>query len=267
MDILDRFIETAKENIARGYYSKFIDKCVKSSQINDSVRHCQPLSQALSKNRFSIICEIKHASPAGEYSFDYIDVAKTAAGFKSAGADAISVVVEPQIFKGDLGNVSIASAASGLPTLFKDFVLERIQIDAAKASGASCVLLVVKVAKRAGFDLDQYISHAHGLGLEVLLECYDKKEMDIALETKADILGINNRDLQTLEVDLNRTKNILAAYGGSGRLGRKLISESGIKNRADAQFVKKCGASGVLVGTALWKAKDQKAKIMELKGA
>ena len=103
---------------------------------------------------------------------------------------------------------------------------------------------------------------AHSYGLEVLLECYDKMEMQKALETEADILGINNRDLQTLQVDMNRTKEILESFIA---LNRPVISESGIKSRKDVKFVKATGVNGILVGTALWTATDQYAKIKELK--
>jgi len=98
--------------------------------------------------------------------------------------------------------------------------------------------------------------------LEVLLESYDAREMEMAAQTDADILGINNRDLRTLEVDLGLTGRILRTFG---KIRKPVISESGIRNAEDVRFVKKSGAKGVLVGTAIWKAEDLGEKIRELK--
>lgn len=250
MDILDRFIETAKQSVESGYYE------VQEKTDTDRVS----LKEKLNSQEFSLISEIKHASPAGEYSFENIDVQKTADLFGDAGADAISVVVEPKIFKGNLNNVPVAKSA-GLPVLFKDFVMDERQIKAASLIGADAILMIVKVADRLDLDLNHLIDKAHSFGLEVLLECYNVNEMQRALQTKADILGINNRDLQTLKVDISRTKEIL----DSVMIDRPLISESGIKTRDDAEFVKQAGAKGILVGTALWKAEDMYAKIKELR--
>ena len=241
MDILDKFIQTARETVQSGYYET-------------------SLKDKLLSQDFSVIAEIKHASPAGEYSFDNIDVEKTAHLFRQSGADAISCVVEPKIFKGNIANIPFAKKA-GLPVLFKDFIFCKEQIKCAKAIGADAILLIVKLSKRLGFDLDFLIKTAHNLGLEVLLETYNENEMKIALETDADVLGINNRDLQTLEVDISRTKQILDKV----EIDRPLISESGIKTAQEAAFVKSAGASGVLVGTAIWTASSIPDKIQELK--
>jgi indole-3-glycerol phosphate synthase len=250
-DILDKFIEKAKENVASGYYSKI----AKYSGNGNS------LLGALKKNNFSLICEIKHASPAGEYSYEPTDAIKLAVDFRDSGADAISVVVEPQIFRGRLSNVAEAKQ-SGLPVLFKDFVIDYTQIRAAKASGADAMLLVVKVANRLGLDLGGMIADAHRQGLEILLESYDSDELKQAMKTDADILGVNNRDLQTLKVDLSRTGRVIEGAGGADR---PIISESGVLGAEDVRYLRKFNVNGVLVGTAIWKAKNVKEKIKELK--
>lgn len=254
MDILDKFIEQAKDNVERGYYN--VGEAVSTQRIS--------LKKKLSSQEFSLIAEIKHASPAEEYSFDFIDGEKTARVFKESGADAISVVVEPKIFKGELTNIPAAKKA-GLPVLFKDFVLDEKQILAASKLGADSILLVVKVADRTGTDLNSMIEYAHSLGLEVLLECYDENEMKRAMKTNADILGVNNRDLQTLKVDLNHTARVMGCFQSEELKGRPVISESGIKCRADVDFVKAAGIKGVLVGTAIWKSANISEKIRELK--
>lgn len=251
MDILDKFIENAKKSIDGGYYNHVQRVKVQKTSFAGTIK----------KNVFSLITEIKHASPAGEYSFDNIDVGKTALEFRKYGADAISVVVEPKIFKGDLKNITIAKKA-GLPVLFKDFIFCKQQILAAKNVGADAILLVVKVTERTDVDLNELINLAHENKLEVLLETYDAEEMKKAIKTDADILGINNRDLRTLKVDLNRTKEILRQFR---EINKPIISESGIKTAEDVRFVKQAGASGALVGTAIWKAKNIGEKINELK--
>lgn len=253
-DILDNFIQKSKENVASGYYD--LPNGFRSSGVKGV-----SLKKTLEASGFSLISEIKHASPAGEYSFIDIDAETAAMTFLKNGADAISCVVEPQVFKGRLSNIPLAKK-SGLPVLFKDFVISEKQIEAAHAYGADAVLLVVKVCRRLGLDMASLIESAHSHSLEVLLESYDVGEMNEAMVSDADILGINNRDLQTLVVDLNRTRRIMSDVGS---VGRPVISESGIKAKADAEFVKGCGVRGILVGTALWKAKDLGAKIRELK--
>jgi indole-3-glycerol phosphate synthase len=113
-------------------------------------------------------------------------------------------------------------------------------------------------------DIDKLIRRAHSYGMEVLLECYDKEEAQKALRTEADIIGINNRDLKTLKVDLNQTREMME-YLRTQSLNRPVISESGIKSNKDAEFVRAQGINGILVGTAIWTANDQYAKITELR--
>ncbi|VVB57384.1 Tryptophan synthase beta chain 1 [uncultured archaeon] len=252
-DILDKFISQALENVQSGYYESVKEK----AQVKKV-----SLASRLRSNPFSLISEIKHASPAGEYSFEGVDDLKMARAFQECGADAISVVVEPKIFKGDLKTVAVAKQV-GLPVLFKDFVLDERQVEAASRAGADCMLLVMRVMDRQKLDAQKFVEMAHARGLEVLLECYDADEMKRAIETDADVLGINNRDLQTLKVDLKRTQEIVEKFGA--KLDRPLISESGVKSRADAEFLQKLGAKGILVGTALWTAKDVREKVRELK--
>ncbi len=253
-DILDKFIENAKQSLHERYYKN-----------QDRERYSgekASLLETLKRNTFTLICEIKHASLSGEYKYKKINVEKAAKEFRESGADAISVVVEPKIFRGEISNITLAKKA-GLPVLFKDFVISEEQIIAARDSGADVILLVMKIVERLKLDLDGLIRFAHKNNLEILLESYDADELKEAMKTKADILGINNRDLRTLTVDIKRTEN---AIKEAGKIDRPLISESGIKTCADINFVKKAGASGALVGTAIWTAKNLREKIAELKG-
>ena len=254
MDILDTFIEQAQQNVKTGYYDKYVKP-------QTMLKHVS-LKDTLQVRDFSLIAEIKHASPAGEYAFEFIDVQKKAQLFKENGANAISVVVEPAIFKGKLEHITLAKQAD-LPVLFKDFVLDVKQIETAANLGADCVLLIMKVMNRLDLNVNEFIDYAHELGIEVLLECYTSDEMTAAFKTKADSLGINNRNLETLKVDLNCTEKILKETIGE-KINKPVISESGVKTKADAEFLKQQGAKGILVGTALWKADNLKKKIHEL---
>jgi len=249
VDILDKFLDNVKKTLTEGYYD--VEECP-AERVS--------LREKLD-NQFVVITEIKHASPSGEYSYKRIDPEKAAMDFRESGSDAISVVVEPKIFRGNLKNIPLAKKA-GLPILFKDFVISEKQIEAARNVDADCMLLVVKALDRMDLDLDEMVKKAHHNGLEVLVESYDENEMKRAMDTDADVLGINNRDLRTLKVDIGSTERIMKAVG---EVDRPLISESGIKTADDVRFVRKTGARGVLVGTAIWKADDLKAKIRELK--
>lgn len=249
MNLLDKFIAHAQESIRNGYYDVRAKESLGRASLIGKIK----------AEKFIVISEIKHASPAGEYSFDDMDVEGSAITFRESGADAISVVVEPTIFKGNIGDVPLAKKA-GLPVLFKDFIMERKQIEAARNVGADAILLIVKVARKLDLDLNELIAIAHENELEVVLESYDADEMREALKTRADILGINNRDLETLKTDINRTRKILESV----KINRPVISESGIRTADDVKFVREAGASGVLVGTAIWKSSNIKDKINEL---
>jgi len=252
-DILDRFIKNAKENIKAGYYGEYVKGDFPT----------RSLKNVLEANEFSLIAEVKHSSPAGDYSSGEMDVKKLAERYREGGARAISVVVEPRIFRGKLAHVGQAKSAN-LPVLFKDFIVDEKQIRAAAEIGSDSVLLIMGLIDRIGEDVDSYIDCAKGYGLETVLEVFNMDEMERAVKTDADIIGINNRDLTTLKVDLQTTRKLME---GVGEFNKPVISESGIRNGEDASFVKTLGVSGILVGTALWTCDDLMGKLKELTNA
>jgi indole-3-glycerol phosphate synthase len=145
----------------------------------------------------------------------------------------------------------------------KDILLTRIQIDAAAAIGADAILLIYALFER-GYgecDVEDLIDYAHTNGLEVLLETHTKTEFSSAMDTKADLVGINNRDLRTFAVDLNATKNILQTMPSTRKV---VVSESGIKTPTDIRFLHASGAKAFLVGSALMEAEDIERKVREL---
>jgi indole-3-glycerol phosphate synthase len=166
-------------------------------------------------------------------------------------------------FNGSLETLAETRKAVKIPILMKDIIVSPLQIAIASKMGANAVLLIKALFDR-GYtqkSLDEMILGAHLLGLEVLLEAHKASEFASALKTDADLIGINNRDLTTLKVDLNVTKNILAKNMAKGKL---VVTESGIKTPADISFLRESGASAFLVGSAIMLAENVEEKVKEL---
>lgn len=252
-DFLDILAKTSKKNLEKGYY---IDVS-STDRINVS------LKQAIIKEvRASVISEIKSASPSAGIIREKINPGEVAKNMKKGGAIAISVLTEPTFFKGSLENLQITRESIDLPILMKDIIISSTQIEAAYNVGANLVLFIQALFDRGYCDqkLEDMISLAHSKKLEVLLETHNEKEFVAALETKADLVGINNRDLGSLEIDLNITKKILEKYNKNNKL---IISESGIKTPTDLIFLHNCGADAFLIGSAIMENKNILEKVKE----
>ncbi len=203
------------------------------------------------REALSVIAEFKRKSPsAGSIRDD--DPGARALAYREAGASAVSVLTDPDAFGGSLTDLQTASAASGLPILMKDFIVDPAQIRAGWAAGASAVLLIVRCLDDA--RLRRLHREARSLGLDTLVEVHDAAELDRALALEDAIVGINNRDLDTLETDRSRARGLLPRVPS----GRIAVAESGylepdhlteLRGRADA----------VLIGTALMRAADPSA--------
>ena len=209
----------------------------------------------------SLIAEVKKASPsAGVISEDF-DPVKTAKEYEKAGASAISVLTDQKYFQGSIEDLKKVVRAVCIPVLRKDFIIDEDQIYEARMSGADAILLIAAVLNDA--QLLQFIKITRNLGMRAVIEVHDEEEMERALRTPARIIGINNRDLKTFEVDLQTTVRVAA------RVPQKrivtLISESGIKTAADVLLVKEAGVSAILVGEELMRQKDIPGKIRELR--
>lgn len=203
------------------------------------------------RSTLSVIAEFKRRSPsAGAIRND--DPATRAAAYRKAGASAISVLTDPDAFGGSLEDLQAASSASGLPVLMKDFIVDPAQIRAGWAAGASAVLLIVRCLDDA--RLRGLYREARSLGIDALVEVHDAAELDRVLALEDAIVGINNRDLDTLRTDRRRARDLLPRVPA----GRIAVAESGylepehlaeLRGRADA----------VLIGTALMRAADPSA--------
>ncbi len=225
--------------------------------LSEGLAPVRSLSGALSGPGVSLIAEIKRASPsAGDIGAE-MDASATAHRLAAAGADALSVLTEPEHFKGSLDDLKDASAA-GLPVLRKDFILDEYQVLEARANGADAVLLIVRCLGDRTGDL---LTAAREAGLEALVEVFDERDMDVALGTDAAMIGINSRDLETFEVDLSRFE--LRSLIPSDRIA---VALSGISSRDDMVRVEAIGMDAVLVGEGLMRSPDPGAKVAELMG-
>ncbi len=207
-----------------------------------------------------LIAEVKKASPSAGViaeSFDPVQIART---YESAGANAISVLTDEQFFQGSLADLTRVRAAVGLPLLRKDFILHEAQIYEAVCAGADAILLIVAALDQP--DLERLLAIATDFQLDVLVEVHTLEEMDRALETDARIIGINNRNLATFQVNLNTTEEL----SGEAPDDILLVSESGIKTANDARRVLDCGCNAILVGETLMRAGDVHAAVAELVG-
>jgi indole-3-glycerol phosphate synthase len=203
-----------------------------------------------------IIAEIKRASPsAGPIRMD-IDARERAERYESAGAAALSVLTSDR-FSGTIEDLRAASAAS-IPTMRKDFIAGERELARAREAGASAALLIVRHLDRT--RLAELIGYARTIGIDALVECRSEDEIAIALEAGAMIIGINNRDLETLEVDLSVGERLAPCVPEQ----MKLVIESGIKTRTDIQRMRAVGAANFLVGEALSRADDPTALLREL---
>lgn len=234
-------------------------------QIRD--RHDRPrgfgtaLKAAVIEGRSGLIAEIKKASPSGGLIRPDFDPAAIARAYEAAGASCLSVLTDMPYFQGEPGHLRAARAAVKLPVLRKDFMLDAWQIYESRAMGADCVLLIMAALSNArAIELEGV---ARDLNMDVLVEVHDRDELDRALGLQAPLIGINNRNLKTLHIDLQTTVD-LASFVPPDRL---LITESGIRTPEDVQLVGEAGAQCLLVGESLLRQADVGAAIHNLLGS
>jgi indole-3-glycerol phosphate synthase len=209
-------------------------------------------------SRLGVIAEIKRRSPSRGQLAPSLDVPSRARSYAQGGAVALSVLTEPAFFDGDPSDLAAAQEASRLPVLRKDFVLESLQVWEARAMGASAVLLIA--AALTPNEMMGLLDDAEHAGLDALVEVHNSEEARLALDLGARIVGVNNRDLATFEVDL-RVAETLASELEPAQLK---VAESGIFAEADALRMKNAGYDAVLVGEALVRSDDPAQLIAEL---
>jgi indole-3-glycerol phosphate synthase len=211
---------------------------------------------ALAAPGLSIIAELKRRSPSGGSLKPAADAAATAAAYFGAGARALSVLTEPEHFGGAIEDLKLARAAVPVPVLRKDFIVDVYQIAESRLAGADAILLIVAAL---GERTAEFVARAAESQLHALVEVHDERELRTALDAGAEIVGINNRNLTDLSVDLGVFER-LAPLVPRGVLA---VAESGIEHRADAVRMRRAGADALLVGTALMRAPDPGIKLRE----
>jgi indole-3-glycerol phosphate synthase len=243
--MLKTLVEDARETIQSGYYRR-----------TEDLRAAPSLRRAIesSPHRPAIIAEIKPASPTkGKMVPGGFETLMKR--FLAEGACGLSVLTEPKHFHGSLANLRLAVATKA-PTLMKDFILDEIQIDCAATIGASAVLLIASILPKS--RVQPLIEYAHVAEREVLLECADRAELEMALGTEADMIGLNNRDLRSFRVDLTRTPEMARGL----EFDRPFVSLSGFESRADVQRVEGV-ADACLVGSSLMEGRVTVAELVK----
>ena len=208
---------------------------------------------ALRAPGISIIAEHKRSSPSAGMIRDDLVLADVVAAYERGGAAALSVLTEPHSFAGSLEDLAAARATAGLPVLRKDFIVDPYQVVESSAAGADAILLIVAALPAA--ELESLHAEAAALGLDVLVEVHDRRELEVAAGIGAEIIGINNRDLTTLQVDTERTFELLDRMPN----GAVVVSESGWRTRGELERLAGAGVDAVLIGEALMRSGDIEA--------
>jgi indole-3-glycerol phosphate synthase len=208
----------------------------------------------------AVLAEVKKASPSAGPIAPDCEASKQALHYQDGGAAAISVLTEPSAFGGSFTDLSDVADAVDVPVLCKDFVVDPVQLFVARGHGADAVLLMVSVL---GDGLGEYLDLAETLGMTGLVEVLDEEELRIAFGAGATLVGVNSRDLHTLEVDLGRARDVVGAAAGAGAC---VVAASGVKDRADVIAAGAAGAHAVLVGEMLMRSPFPEDVLAELTG-
>jgi len=255
--VLDRIVETTREEIERRREITSLADLEAALAARDDPR---PFQEALSRPGISIIAEHKRRSPSAGVIREGAEVAEVARAYERGGAAALSILTETLHFGGSLDDLRVARAATHLPVLRKDFVVDPYQVYESAAAGADAVLLIVAALEPA--ELGALQREAWDLDLDVLVEVHDEEELEIALEVEAEIIGINNRDLADFSVDIERTYDLLSDVPA----GKTVVSESGFSTRDQLDELDRVGVDAVLIGETLMRADDLEAACRELSG-
>ena len=252
-DFLDTLAMDATKTIDSGYYQTAVSTKQPKISLKQAILECKANH---------VITEIKASSPSLGTIRNQVNPKEIAQAMEKGGAVGISVITEPKHFHGSLIALIQAREVTKLPILMKDIIIVADQIEVAAQIGADAVLLIEALFDKGCCELsvEKTISFAHSKGLEVLLETHTEEEFRSAVETNADLVGINNRNLGTLKIDLNTTKEILKRNNTRGKV---VVSESGIKTVADLQFLRGCGASAFLICSAIMLTENIEEKVKE----
>ncbi len=258
-DILAKILAVKAEEIATARQLRSEAELLREAQARQDVRgFAQAIEDKIAQGHAGVIAEVKKASPSKGVLRENFDPAAIAATYAVHGAACLSVLTDVQFFQGSHDNLRRARAACPLPVLRKDFVIDSYQVISARAMGADCVLLIV--AALAPSQLRDLETLAIELGMDVLVEVHDAKELDIALSLKTTLLGINNRNLRTFETSLQNTLDLLPHIPA----GKRVVTESGILTPDDVKLMRSHKVDAFLVGEAFMRAEDPGAELARL---
>jgi indole-3-glycerol phosphate synthase len=229
-------------------------------QAHERKSHVRPFLGSLRQNEPAIIAEIKKASPSRGVLQPEFHPAFIAHAYEEGGAACLSVLTDKHYFQGSLHDLEAARAAVSLPVLRKDFTIDRVQVFEAAAHGADAILLIAAILEAGELRILREL--AAGLGLVALVEVHDAEELANAVDSGAEIIGVNNRDLETFEVSLDTSLRL--SYLLPSNVVR--VSESGIHTRADIELLRGAGFNAFLVGESLMKSRDPSAALRMLVG-
>ena len=260
-DILRRIVEVKHEEVVRARAARSLASLREEAEARRDARGFEAaLRTKLAAGRSAVIAEIKKASPSKGVLREHFVPAEIAASYERHGAAALSVLTDERFFQGSVAYLQQARAACALPVLRKDFMVDEYQVVEARAMGADCILLIAACVDDAQMaDLE---ATAQGLGLDVLVEVHDGRELERALRLKTPLVGVNNRDLRSFEVTLDTTLGLL----GQVPPDRLLVTESGILAPDDVRRMRDAGVHAFLVGEAFMRAPDPGQALQALFG-
>jgi indole-3-glycerol phosphate synthase len=255
MSVLASIIEGVREDLAARRLP--MGQLQEALEIAPSVRDCLP---PLISSEMSVIAEVKRSSPSKGALASISDPAGLAAQYEEAGAQVVSVLTEQRRFGGSLADLDAVRKAIELPILRKDFMIDEYQFYEARAHGADVVLLIVAALSKN--QLEDYFHLSTELGMRSLIEVHTHDELERALEISPEIIGVNSRNLKTLEVDARAFAELIPQIPST--IAR--VAESGISSRAEVVFAQECGATAILVGEALVRSESPSVAINQLLG-
>ncbi|MGB3287684.1 MAG: indole-3-glycerol phosphate synthase TrpC [Burkholderiaceae bacterium] len=258
-DILAKILETKKAEIATARQMRSESDVLREAKSRKDLRgFARALDEKIAQGKPAVIAEIKKASPSKGVIRENFNPVEIASSYAAHGAACLSVLTDVQFFQGSYDYLRQARAACSLPVLRKDFMIDPYQIIHARALGADCILLIV--AALSPQQLREFEAIATELGMDVLVEVHDRKELDVALDLNTSLIGINNRNLRSFETSLQNTLDLLPAIPA----GKRVITESGILAPQDVQLMRDHDVNAFLVGEAFMRAPEPGAALHEL---
>jgi len=257
VSVLERIVEDTRDEVVRRRENMPLSRLEAAIAERPEGR---PFSEALLRPGISLIAEHKRRSPSAGAIRENSTVDQIVLAYQRGGAAALSILTEPFHFGGSLDDLLAAKAMSELPVLRKDFIVDPYQLYESAAAGADAILLIVAALEPDA--LYELLQEARGLDLDALVEIHDERELEIALDVEADVLGINNRDLGDFSVDIERTFDLLADIPA----GKTVVSESGFTTRDQLDELDRVGVDAVLIGETLMRSPDVEDATRRLSG-